>query len=98
MDVSRREARVRESGGNPENMMKLEAAEAKLQELKSNMTTLGKEAASALAAVEGQQQRLTVQRLIAMVSKSFFLTLLLAAFVSVQSDLEILAEFFYIVK
>lgn len=71
MDVSRREARVRESGGNPENMMKLEAAEAKLQELKSNMTTLGKEAASALAAVEGQQQRLTVQRLIAMV-RAFF--------------------------
>lgn len=47
--------------------MKLEAAEAKLQELKSNMVTLGKEAAAAMAAVEAQQQRLTLQRLISMV-------------------------------
>lgn len=47
--------------------MKLEAAEAKLQELKSNMTTLGKEASAAMAAVESQQQRLTLQRLVAMV-------------------------------
>jgi len=50
-----------------ENSMKLEAAEGKLQDLKTNMTTLGKEAAAALAAVEAQQQRLTLQRLIAMV-------------------------------
>lgn len=47
--------------------MKLEAAEAKLQDLKSNMAILGKEAAAAMAAVESQQQRLTLQRLIAMV-------------------------------
>ena len=47
--------------------MKLEAAEAKLQDLKTNMTILGKEAAAALAAVEAQQQRLTLQRIIAMV-------------------------------
>lgn len=47
--------------------MKLEAAEAKLQDLKSNMGMLGKEAAAAMAAVESQQQRLTLQRLIAMV-------------------------------
>ena len=52
---------------NGENAMKLEAAEAKLQDLKTNMTILGKEAAAALAAVEAQQQRLTLQRLIAMV-------------------------------
>ncbi|XP_042006630.1 SH3 domain-containing protein 2-like isoform X2 [Salvia splendens] len=38
----------------------------KLNELKSNMVTLGKEATSAMAAVEHQQQRLTLQRLIAM--------------------------------
>jgi len=50
-----------------ENSMKLEAAEAKLQDLKANTTILGKEAAAALAAVEAQQQRLTLQRLIAMV-------------------------------
>lgn len=47
--------------------MKLEAAEAKLQDLKSNMAVLGKEAAAAMAAVEAQQQRLTLQRLLAMV-------------------------------
>ena len=46
---------------------KLEAAESKLQDLKSNVATLGKEAAAAMAAVEAQQQRLTLQRLIAMV-------------------------------
>ncbi|KAA8537560.1 hypothetical protein F0562_027168 [Nyssa sinensis] len=67
IEVSRRQAKVRESTGNPDNISKLEAAEAKLQELKSNMATLGKEAAAAMAAVEGQQQRLTLQRLIAMV-------------------------------
>ena len=50
-----------------DNNLKLEAAESKLQELKSNMTVLGKEAAAAMTAVEGQQQRLTLQRLIAMV-------------------------------
>lgn len=47
--------------------MKLEAAEVKLQDVKSNVATLGKEAAAAMAAVEAQQQRLTLQRLIAMV-------------------------------
>uniref|UniRef100_A0A5B6ZTG8 Putative endophilin-A2-like isoform X2 n=1 Tax=Davidia involucrata TaxID=16924 RepID=A0A5B6ZTG8_DAVIN len=67
IEVSRRQAKVRESIGNPDNVLKLEAAEAKLQELKSNMAILGKEAAAAMAAVEGQQQRLTLQRLIAMV-------------------------------
>lgn len=50
--------------------MKLEAAEAKLQELKANVAILGKEAAAAMAAVEGQQQRLTLQRLLAMVIHS----------------------------
>ena len=51
--------------------MKLEAAESKLQDLKSNMGILGKEAAAAMAAVETQQQRLTLQRLIAMVMQHF---------------------------
>ncbi|PRQ27137.1 putative SH3 domain-containing protein [Rosa chinensis] len=67
IDVSRRQVKVRESAGNVDIIMKLEAAEAKLQELKSNVAILGKEAAAAMAAVEGQQQRLTLQRLIAMV-------------------------------
>lgn len=72
IEVSKRQAKVRELPGNSEIAMKLEAAEAKLQDLKSNMNILGREAAAALAAVEAQQQRLTLQRLIAMVC-SFFL-------------------------
>ncbi|XP_059664699.1 SH3 domain-containing protein 3 [Cornus florida] len=65
-EVSRRQARVRELP-SPENVSKLHAAEAKMQEIKANMAVLGKEAAAALAAVESQQQRLTFQRLVAMV-------------------------------
>uniref|UniRef100_A0A0D6R210 SH3 domain-containing protein n=1 Tax=Araucaria cunninghamii TaxID=56994 RepID=A0A0D6R210_ARACU len=67
VEVSRRQARAREVPGNPENSMKLQAAEMKMQELKANMAVLGKEAAAAMTAVESQQQRLTLQRLIAMV-------------------------------
>ncbi|KAF5745422.1 endophilin-A1-like isoform X2 [Tripterygium wilfordii] len=67
IEVSKRQAKVRETQGNAENVMKLESAEAKLQDLKTNMQMLGKEAAAAMTAVEAQQQRLTLQRLIAMV-------------------------------
>ncbi|KAK9691020.1 hypothetical protein RND81_09G170900 [Saponaria officinalis] len=67
IEVAKRQSKVRETSGNPEYAMKLEVAESKLQDLKSNMGILGKEAASAMAAVEAQQQRLTLQRLIAMV-------------------------------
>lgn len=70
VDVSRRQTKVRESAGNPELIMKLEAAESKLHELKGNVATLGKEAAAAMSAVEGQQQRFTLQRLLAMVMHS----------------------------
>ncbi|XP_057861659.1 SH3 domain-containing protein 2 isoform X2 [Cryptomeria japonica] len=66
-EVARRQLKAREATGNPDNGMKLQAAEFKMQELKSNMSILGKEAAVAMAAVEAQQQRLTLQRLIAMV-------------------------------
>lgn len=65
-EVSRRQARVREAP-IPENVTKLHAAEARMQELRANMAVLGKEAAAALAAVESQQQRLTFQRIVAMV-------------------------------
>lgn len=51
----------------PENIAKLHAAEAKMQEIKANMAVLGKEAAAALAAVDAQQQRLTFQRLVSLV-------------------------------
>ncbi|KAL5215399.1 hypothetical protein ABZP36_006800 [Zizania latifolia] len=67
VEVSRRQNRVRESAGNDDVISKLEAAEYKLEELKSSMVGLGKEAVAAMAAVESQQQRLTLQRLIAMV-------------------------------
>nr|GFA75434.1 hypothetical protein [Tanacetum cinerariifolium] len=67
IEVARRQAKVKESNGNPENLSKFEAAQARLKELKSNMTMLGKEAVATMSAVEAQQQRLTLQRLIAMV-------------------------------
>lgn len=67
IEVARRQAKVRESNGNPDNLSKFEAAQARLQELKSNMTILGKEAVATMSAVEAQQQRLTLQRLITMV-------------------------------
>ncbi|KAL8553098.1 hypothetical protein ACS0TY_001667 [Phlomoides rotata] len=67
VEVARRQAKVREGTAHPEMALKLEAGEAKLQDLKSNVATLGKEAAAAMAAVEAQQQRLTLQRLIATV-------------------------------
>lgn len=67
VEVSRRQNRVRESTGNGDMVSKLEAAEYKLEELKSNMVGLGKEAIAAMSAVEAQQQRLTLQRLIALV-------------------------------
>lgn len=66
VEVSRRQARVREAP-IPENVAKLHAAESRMQELKANMTVLGKEATAALSSVESQQQRHTFQRLVAMV-------------------------------
>ncbi|CAK9162023.1 unnamed protein product [Ilex paraguariensis] len=67
IEVFKRQAKLREGTGNPDIAFKLEAAEAKLQDLKSNVAILGKEAAAAMTAVEAQQQRLTLQRLISMV-------------------------------
>ncbi|KAF8408977.1 hypothetical protein HHK36_005047 [Tetracentron sinense] len=65
-ELSRRRARAREVP-SPEYSAKLHGAESKMHELKANMAVLGKEATSALAAVESQQQKLTFQRLVAMV-------------------------------
>ncbi|XP_078441902.1 SH3 domain-containing protein [Wolffia australiana] len=67
VEVFKRQMKVRESPGSLDLVSRLEASEAKLQELKSSMAILGKEAMAAMAAVEAQQQRLTLQRLIAMV-------------------------------
>lgn len=65
-EISRRQLRAREAPF-PENTAKLQSSEAKMHEHKANMAVLGKEAAAALAAVESQQQRLTLQRLVALV-------------------------------
>ncbi|KAK6916628.1 SH3 domain [Dillenia turbinata] len=67
IEVSKRQAKAREAIGNADFYAKLEAAESKLHDLKSNTAVLGKEAVAAMAAVEAQQQRLTLQRVIAMV-------------------------------
>ncbi|GMY24832.1 SH3 domain-containing protein 3 [Fagus crenata] len=61
--VSRRQAWVREFP-TPENVAKLQAAEAKKQELKVNLAILGKESSAALTPVDAQQQRLTFHRLL----------------------------------
>lgn len=67
IEVGRRQLKSKEAGGNVDNAFKLQAAETKLTDLTSAMATLGKEAAAAMIAVEAQQQRLTLQRLITMV-------------------------------
>ncbi|XP_073011942.1 SH3 domain-containing protein 2-like [Typha latifolia] len=69
IEVSKHQMKVREIPDNGDSNLKLEAAEAKLQELTSNMQVLGKEAVAAMTAVEAQQQRLTLHHLITMVEK-----------------------------
>ncbi|KAL9346430.1 hypothetical protein Peur_061283 [Populus x canadensis] len=89
-ELSRRQARVRESP-IPENIARLHAAEAKMQEIKANMAVLGKEAAAALAAVEAQQHRLTFQRLVAMVEGEKNYHLRIAAILS-EVEAEMVSE------
>lgn len=67
LEVGKRQARLKESGAGADNAIKLQMAEAKMQELTSSMAVLGKEAAAAMSSVETQQQRLTLQRLITLV-------------------------------
>ena len=73
MDVGRRQLRSKEAGGNADYDVKLQMAEQKMGEVASAMAVLGKEAAAAMTAVEAQQQRLTLQRLIAMVRVSEYI-------------------------
>ncbi|WOL11224.1 SH3 domain-containing protein 3 [Canna indica] len=89
-EISRRQSRVRES---PilENTSKLQASEAKMRELKANMAVLGKEAAAALAGVESQQQRQTLQRIIDMVEAEKSLHLRVAAILD-DVEAEIVTE------
>lgn len=65
--VYRFSQKAKDGTGNPETAQRLQMAEQKMGELASAMAVLGKEAASSMSAVDAQQQRLTLQRLIAMV-------------------------------
>jgi hypothetical protein len=66
--VGKRMVRNKETAGsNPENTLKLQIAKQKLGELSASMVVLGNEAVAAMTTVETQQQRLTLQRLTAMV-------------------------------
>ncbi|ONM22914.1 SH3 domain-containing protein 3, partial [Zea mays] len=66
-EIARRKARVREAP-IAEHTTKLQQSEARMIEHKASMAVLGKEAAAALAAVESQQQRVTLQRLVGAMS------------------------------
>ncbi|RZC73908.1 hypothetical protein C5167_049390 [Papaver somniferum] len=68
-EVRRRQLKSVEAGSTSEvNAIKLKNAEMKLEELKSTMMALGKEATAAMLSVEDQQQRLTFQRILTMVN------------------------------
>ncbi|XP_011018379.1 PREDICTED: endophilin-A2 isoform X2 [Populus euphratica] len=66
-EVLRRRSKTRDSEISAESCMKLQAAEARLTELKSTMMALGREATAAMSSVENQQQEITAQRLFSMV-------------------------------
>ncbi|RWR89658.1 Src-3 domain-containing protein [Cinnamomum micranthum f. kanehirae] len=66
-EVARRQLKSKEAGATADGAAKLQNAESKLSTLKSNMLALGKEATAAMMSVEVQQQRLTFERLVAMV-------------------------------
>ncbi|CAI5993468.1 unnamed protein product [Closterium sp. NIES-64] len=67
VEIQKRNQKARDGLSNPENAAKLQQAEQKMGELAATMTVLGREAATAMMAVEAQQQRQTLQRLIGMV-------------------------------
>lgn len=61
----------KEAGSNDDSAAKLKYAESKLTELQTTLSALGKEAAAAMLAVETQQQKVTYERLLAMVPGGF---------------------------
>ncbi|GAB2295950.1 hypothetical protein Dimus_030098 [Dionaea muscipula] len=65
-EVVRLRSKLRD-GCNDENSIKIHLAEAKLNELKSRMKALGKEATLAMSSVETHQQKKTFQQLLIMV-------------------------------
>jgi hypothetical protein len=88
-EIARRKQRVREAP-LAEHTTKLQQSESKMIEHKASMAVLGKEAAAALAAVESQQQRITLQRLVGMVEAEKLFHLRLAA---ILDDVEAEVEF-----
>ncbi|KAL4654853.1 hypothetical protein ACB092_01G410500 [Castanea dentata] len=66
-EVLRRQLKSKESSISADSSMRVQMAEARLSELKSTMTALGKEATSAMLSVESQQQQKTFQKLLTMV-------------------------------
>jgi hypothetical protein len=64
----KRQMKSKEAGSNDDSAVKLKYAESKLTELQTTLSALGKEATAAMLAVEMQQQKITYERLLAMVS------------------------------
>ncbi|KAJ8773974.1 hypothetical protein K2173_009405 [Erythroxylum novogranatense] len=66
-EVLRLRSKTRDSDINAENCTRLRGSETRLNDLKSTMMALGREATAAMLAVEDQQQQITAQRLFTMV-------------------------------
>ncbi|KAJ8432632.1 hypothetical protein Cgig2_033505 [Carnegiea gigantea] len=66
-EVQRLRSKPIEGPKSGEHVIKLQAAEEKLDELKSRLKALGTEATSAMQSVEDQQQQMTFQQLVIMV-------------------------------
>ncbi|XP_078182675.1 SH3 domain-containing protein 1-like isoform X1 [Carex rostrata] len=66
-EVMKRQMKSKEAGTNDDSAVKLKHAETKLTELQATLSALGKEATAAMLAVEAQQQKVTYERLLAMV-------------------------------
>ncbi|KAH7687148.1 Lysophosphatidic acid acyltransferase endophilin/SH3GL involved in synaptic vesicle formation protein [Dioscorea alata] len=66
-EVMRRQSKAREVGANADSMNKLQNAESKLSELRTTLSALGKEATAAMVSVETQQQKITYEKLLAVV-------------------------------
>lgn len=63
----RRQSKASEVGANADSMNKLQNAESKLSELRTTLSALGKEATAAMVSVETQQQKITYEKLLAVV-------------------------------
>ncbi|XP_074270362.1 SH3 domain-containing protein 1-like [Silene latifolia] len=67
-EVLRLKSKMTDGPISDDKSIKLQVAEDKLDELKSRLMSLGKEASSAMLSVEAQQQRMTFQKLVLMVN------------------------------